>query len=134
MVEGRCVGHQSRTGSLLVMTSTGVIRAKAFNRMQEGERWTSEGLEDLKGVPWQMVPPAAGSTAPAPAAGSPAPARAPPLAAGAEAAADAARPAPAPHPVAAGGGGGVGGVPGPRKLYILKRDIEACGPTPNCMA
>ncbi|CAK0892634.1 unnamed protein product [Prorocentrum cordatum] len=91
MVEGRYVGHQSRTGSLLVMTSTGVIRAKAFNRMQEGERWTSEGLEDLKGVPWQMVPPAAGSTAPAPAAGSPAPARAPPLAAGAEAAADAAR-------------------------------------------
>ncbi|CAK0886283.1 unnamed protein product [Prorocentrum cordatum] len=98
MVESRYVGHQSRTGSLLVMTETGVIRGKAFNRMQEDERWTSEGLDDLKGVPWQMVPPAAGSTAPAPAAGSSAPARAPPLAAGAEAAAEAARPPPAPHP------------------------------------
>ncbi|CAK0867442.1 unnamed protein product, partial [Prorocentrum cordatum] len=101
MVEGRYVGHPSRTGSLLAMTETGAIRAKAFNRMQEDERWSSEGLDDLKGAP-----PAAGSTAPAPIAGSSVPARAPPLAAGAEAAAE------VPAPPAGGSAADASGAPG----------------------
>ena len=56
MIAGRYTGHSARTGSALALTSDGVIRASAVKRLPESERWSREGLDTLKGVPWDIVP------------------------------------------------------------------------------
>ena len=56
MIEGRYVGHRSRTGMILIMAPIGVVRGKSFNKMSLEERWKLDGFEDLKGTPWEMVP------------------------------------------------------------------------------
>ena len=124
MVEGVYVGHQARTGSLLIMTPEGVLRAKTFNKMSAEERWKPEIFESLKGRPWDLRPGA--DRVPRAAAGQS------PRNSGSYK-----FPPPPPMPVAprAGDpGGGGGGVTGPRKLYVLKRDVVALGATPGCVA
>lgn len=116
MVEGVYVGHQARTGSLLVMTPEGVLRAKTFNKMSAEERWKPEIFESLRGRPWDLRP---GADRVPRAAASPQIAPPPPMPVA---------------PRAGDPGGGGGGVHGPRKLYVLKRDVVALGATPGCVA
>ena len=56
MREGRYLGHHGRTGALLVMTKDGVIRGNGARRMPEERRWSTEGWDELKGLPWDVRP------------------------------------------------------------------------------
>ncbi len=54
--EGRYVGHSSRNGALLVLTSEGAKRGVGIRRLPEDERWTTTGWDKLKGFPWEVAP------------------------------------------------------------------------------
>jgi hypothetical protein len=56
MFKGRYVGHHSRHGSVLVMTTTGVAVASSYHRLPDGERWSRDGWDKLKGFPWDVRP------------------------------------------------------------------------------
>ena len=56
MIEGIYVGHQARTGSLMIMTADGVVKAKTFNKMTAEDRWNKDFYENLKGKPWDLRP------------------------------------------------------------------------------
>ncbi|CAK0906520.1 unnamed protein product [Prorocentrum cordatum] len=47
MIEGWYVGHQTRTGSLMVMTTRGVLRGKTYNKNTAEERWKPAGLDQV---------------------------------------------------------------------------------------
>ena len=55
MVEGRYIGHHGRTGSLLVLTPEGVKRGVGVRRLPPAERWSREGWDLLRGLPWDVV-------------------------------------------------------------------------------
>ena len=111
MLPGRYIGHHTRTGAVLVMTTQGVLRGMAFNRRPEGERWTTDDWDRLKGLPWDMVPrTSAGREAE--------------VFADKEAVGLPITPAP-PQPSTA--------APGKAKeRYVLRADIDKFGPTPDC--
>ena len=52
--EGRYIGHQGRTGTLLVVTSEGVKRGTGVRRLPEEDQWNPQGWESLKGYPWEV--------------------------------------------------------------------------------
>ena len=107
MQEGRYVGHHPRSGALLAMTEEGVVKAKAFCRMTERERWDLEGMDKLCGVPWQMK-----NRQP----------RAPrPLVLGAEEGGPSLPLGPVPA-----------AAPQERRRYVLRGDIEKHGKTEGC--
>ena len=49
---GRYIGHHGRTGALLVMTEDGVKKGTGVRRLGEHDRWSPDGWERLKGLPW----------------------------------------------------------------------------------
>ena len=58
---GRHVGHHARTGSILVMTEKGVVKAACFRRMPPGDRWSLDGWSNLRGLPWDVAEVPAGA-------------------------------------------------------------------------
>ena len=54
---GRYIGTASRNSDLLVMTLTGVVKGNSLHRRPEEDRWTAEGLDELRGLPWKMTNP-----------------------------------------------------------------------------
>ncbi|CAK0809617.1 unnamed protein product, partial [Prorocentrum cordatum] len=105
MVEARYIGHHPRDGSMMVITSDGVKKAVGFRSLPQSEKWITAGWDGLKGLPWDVAPRAASA------------------------------------PRAIVGPGEVGPSPivvvspqpqAPRRMYVLKADIERLGATPGC--
>ena len=48
---GRYLGHNARTGSILIMNTDGVVKATGFRRMHEDNRWNVENWNALRGLP-----------------------------------------------------------------------------------
>ena len=109
MVEGRYVGHHTRTGTIWLMTREGVMKCKAFNRMTAEDRWDPAGFEELKGYPWLMKPKVARAEVP--------------MVSGQEAV----RPPIVQHVV-------VTQQNRPREFYVLQSDLEDYGYTEACEA
>ena len=55
MTGGILVGHHDRTGAVLRITKTGVLRGKSWTRQTLSDAWESTNWEGLCGTPWQMV-------------------------------------------------------------------------------
>jgi hypothetical protein len=108
MIEGRYVGHHSRTSSSLFLTNEGVKKGCGIRRLDPTERWKEEGWSNLKGNPWDVKPRQRSLEKPAIEAEEN------------KALEVMARPSAA--------------IPYVRRLYILKSDIERFGPTPACTA
>ena len=49
MIEGRCVGQNSRTTSILAMTSGGIVKGRLFNRTSLEERFGLCWFRELEG-------------------------------------------------------------------------------------
>ena len=49
MVEGRCVGQNSRTTIILAMTSEGIVKGRLFNRTSLNERFGLCWFRELEG-------------------------------------------------------------------------------------
>ncbi|CAK0798213.1 unnamed protein product, partial [Prorocentrum cordatum] len=105
MVEARYIGHHPRDGSMMVITSDGVKKAVGFRSLPQSEKWITAGWDGLKGLPWDVAPRAASA------------------------------------PRAIVGPGEVGPSPivvvspqpqAPRRMYVLKADVERLGATPGC--
>ena len=47
---GRYLGHHARAGSILIMTSDGVVKAAVFRRMNEESRWNVENWNAFRGL------------------------------------------------------------------------------------
>ncbi|CAK0857642.1 unnamed protein product [Prorocentrum cordatum] len=59
MLVGHFVGYHSRTGALLVMTQSGVVRAQGFKRLHRAQAWSPEAPGSwgrLAGLPWEVSP------------------------------------------------------------------------------
>ena len=54
MVEGRYLGHHTRTGACVAITKEGVIHASGIRRLPEDQKWIREGWSDLRGLPWDV--------------------------------------------------------------------------------
>ena len=54
---GRYVGTASRNADLLVMTPTGVVKGHSLHRRAEEDRWSKEGFDQLRGLPWKWTNP-----------------------------------------------------------------------------
>ena len=52
---GRYLGHHARTGSILIMTTDGVVKAAGFRRMNEENRWNVDSWNALRGLPWDVT-------------------------------------------------------------------------------
>ena len=46
----RYLGHHARTGSILIMTTEGVVKAAGFRRMNEESRWNVDNWNALRGL------------------------------------------------------------------------------------
>ena len=57
MTQGIFVGHHDRTGAVLCITKTGVVRGRSRTRQTLSDAWESTNWEGLCGTPWQMVAP-----------------------------------------------------------------------------
>eukprot|EP00972_Heterocapsa_arctica_P113911 16439725-Heterocapsa_arctica.AAC.1 len=60
--DGVFVGIRERSDEILVMTETGVYKARLYRRMPEEARWDADFLSKLIGVPWDPVPAPEGET------------------------------------------------------------------------
>lgn len=103
-IEGLYLGHHSRTGAVMVMTSEGIRKGMSFRKMTVQQAWDTAGWSRFRGLPWRIEEPRAGG--PANAAGD---------------VAD--EPAITSQPVQL-----------PRRMYILRADIERHGVTEGCAA
>jgi len=56
MIPVRYVGHHARTGAVIGLTSQGVRVGQVAKRLPTAERWSVDGWEDLRGLPWNLVP------------------------------------------------------------------------------
>ena len=56
LIEARYVGHSSRNGAIIGLTKDGVRLGSGFDRLPTEQRWTLEGWEQLKGLPWDTKP------------------------------------------------------------------------------
>ena len=54
LVPVRFVGHHARTNSILGLTEDGLKIGAAVKRAAFDERWSSDGIEELKGLPWDI--------------------------------------------------------------------------------
>ena len=54
-----CAGHHSRTGSILAMTSAGIVKGPGSNRVSLEERWGPVEFENLIGTLWHLKEPRA---------------------------------------------------------------------------
>jgi hypothetical protein len=52
---GRYIGHHGRTGTLLLMTDSGVVRGQGIRRLSPADQWTTEDLRELRGLPWEVA-------------------------------------------------------------------------------
>ena len=52
---GLCIGHHARTGSILIMTTDGVVKAAGGRRMNEENRWNAENWNALRGLLWNVT-------------------------------------------------------------------------------
>ena len=57
MTQGILVGHHDRTGAVLRITKTVVVRGKSWTRQTLSDAWESTNWESLCGTPWHMVAP-----------------------------------------------------------------------------
>ncbi|CAK0857259.1 unnamed protein product [Prorocentrum cordatum] len=105
MVEARYIGHHPRDGSMMVITSDGVKKAVGFRSLPQSEKWITAGWDGLKGLPWDVAPRAASAPRAIVGPGEVGP---PPIV------------VVSPQPQA------------PRRMYVLKADIERLGATPGC--
>ena len=106
---GTYVGTNTKNSELLLLTPEGVVRGLSCTRMPEAQRWSTEELDNLKGLPWRWAPPAEGGGEARPLRiDLPEPAVPPPVRVHGE------------RPFAT------------RRLYILKSDIDRYGATPSC--
>ena len=48
------VGHHSRSNSVLGLAADGLHVGAAVKRLSDRERWSSEGLEELRALPWDL--------------------------------------------------------------------------------
>lgn len=62
---GRYIGHHGRTGSLLVMTDSGVKRGTGIRRLSPADQWIVDGWSELRGLPWEVTARRPGERAPA---------------------------------------------------------------------
>ena len=103
---GRFCGIRPRSNEKLIMTTEGIEKAKNVRRLPEPDRWTQDGWEDLRGLPWaykpvrQRVP----GTIPIPISDAPLPPQ-----------------QEAPRAAAK-----------PRRVYITRKVVEDYGYTPGC--
>ena len=51
----RYLGHHARTGSMLIMTTDGVVKAAGFRRINEESRWNVDSWNALRGFPWDVT-------------------------------------------------------------------------------
>ena len=56
LIEARFVGQHARTGAMLGLTADGVIYGRLGRRLPAEERWSLEGWDSLKGLPWDLRP------------------------------------------------------------------------------
>ncbi|CAK0841220.1 unnamed protein product, partial [Prorocentrum cordatum] len=105
MVEARYIGHHPRDGSMMVITSDGVKKAVGFRSLPQSEKWITAGWDSLKGLPWDVAPRAASAPRAIVGPGEVGP---PPIV------------VVSPQPQA------------PRRMYVLKADVERLGATPGC--
>lgn len=56
MIPVRYVGRHARTGAVMGLTPNGVKFGTGVTRLSESERWSTEGLNELRGVPWELNP------------------------------------------------------------------------------
>ena len=54
--EGYYMGRWWRTGEAVVGTAAGILRAGTVRRVGAHRRWDREGLEQVRGLPWQWDP------------------------------------------------------------------------------
>ena len=52
---GRYLGHHARTGSILIMTTEGVVKNTGFRMTNEENRWTVDRWNALRGLPWDVT-------------------------------------------------------------------------------
>ncbi|CAK0811643.1 unnamed protein product [Prorocentrum cordatum] len=105
MVEARYIGHHPRDGSMMVITSDGAKKAVGFRSLPQSEKWITAGWDGLKGLPWDVAPRAASAPRAIVGPGEVGP---PPIV------------VVSPQPQA------------PRRMYVLKADVERLGATPGC--
>ena len=53
-VEGRYVGHHWKTGAVLILTSDGLKHGTGGMKLPVEQRWTLEGWDTLRGLPWDV--------------------------------------------------------------------------------
>ena len=51
----RFFGHHARTGSILIMTTDGVLKAARFRKMNEESRRNVDNWNALRGLPWGVT-------------------------------------------------------------------------------
>ena len=56
MIPVRYVGHHARTGAFMGLTADGVKFGAGVSRLPAAERWSTQGLEELRGLPWDLRP------------------------------------------------------------------------------
>lgn len=56
MVPVRYVGHHARTGAVVGLSADGVKVGQVAKRLPTSERWSFDGWEDIKGLPWDTNP------------------------------------------------------------------------------
>ena len=55
--EGIFLGLKEETGELIIGAKEGVERARTFRRYaEEKDRWMKTDIEEMKGVPWELIP------------------------------------------------------------------------------
>ena len=54
--EGIWLGIKEKSGESIIGTARGVVKARTIRRRPEGERWSWEELQTMKGVPWRPNP------------------------------------------------------------------------------
>ena len=103
LISVRYMGHHARTGSIIGLTSEGVKWGESSRRLPYEDRWSHEGWDELRGLPWDMKPQR--REAPLECQDDEAPVLAQP-----------------PHrePEAT------------REFYVRRTDVENYGPTPGC--
>ena len=52
---GRCLGHNARTGSILIMTTDGVVKAARLRRLNVENRWNVDSWNALLCFPWDVT-------------------------------------------------------------------------------
>ena len=55
MTQGIFVGHRDRTGAVLSITKSGVVRGKSLPRQPLNDAWDATNWDGLCGTPWQVV-------------------------------------------------------------------------------